>query len=90
MGNVETPSHYVLEGLDVKSIDVIRSVLGQYGFIKFCLGCAMKYLIRAGKKDSFYKDIEKAVNFLNYILETRGEEDAESHNISPCQRPHIL
>lgn len=73
MKSGETPSHYVLEGLDVKSIDVIQSVLGQYGFIKFCLGCAMKYLIRAGKKDSFYKDIEKAVNFLNYILETKGE-----------------
>ena len=46
-----TPQHYVLEGLDIEAIDVIRSTLGKYGFIKFCLGCAIKYLIRAGKKE---------------------------------------
>lgn len=74
----KTPQHYVLEGLDIEAIDVIRSTLGKYGFIKFCLGCAIKYLIRAGKKESFYKDIEKAVNFLNYILELQDEEVEKS------------
>lgn len=54
-----TPQHYVLEGLDIEAIDVIKSVLGKYGFIKFCLGCAIKYLIRAGKKESFTKTLKK-------------------------------
>lgn len=36
--NVKSPKHYKLEGLNVESIEVIKSVLGKEGFKSFCKG----------------------------------------------------
>ena len=62
---VESPSHYKLDGLNLESIDVIKAVLGADGFKKFCRGNALKYLIRADKKNGT-EDLKKARIYLNW------------------------
>ena len=65
--NIESPKHYKLEGLNVESIEVIKSVLGQEGFKAFCKGNTMKYLIRAEKKNGL-EDYKKAKTYLDWYL----------------------
>lgn len=57
---VRSPKHYKLPGLNIESVDVLRSVLTPEEFKGFCRGNALKYLIRAGKKDSELQDIKKS------------------------------
>lgn len=66
--NVKSPSHYKLAGLDIESIDVIKAVLGTDGFKKFCRGNALKYLIRADKKNRT-EDLKKARVYLNWEID---------------------
>lgn len=74
-GNVEkkdsekfkNPKHYQLEGLNVGSIEVIKSVLGKEGFKSFCKGNIMKYLIRAERKNGL-EDYKKAKTYLDWYL----------------------
>ena len=65
---VKSPKHYKLEGLNLESIDVIKAVLGADGFKKFCRGNALKYLIRADKKNGT-EDLKKARVYLNWEIE---------------------
>lgn len=65
---VDKPSHYMLVGLNIESIDVIRSVLGIEGFKKHCRGCALKYLLRADKKNGL-EDLKKARVYLNWEID---------------------
>ena len=65
---VNKPSHYMLDGLNVESIDVIRAVLGIDGFKAHCRGCALKYLLRADKKNRT-EDLKKARVYLNWEIE---------------------
>lgn len=68
--DVKDPSHYQLKGVEpYQSIDFIEAVLGEGGFIKFCLGNCLKYLVRAGKKDDIKKDLEKARVYLDWAIE---------------------
>lgn len=75
--NVNAPSHYTLEGLDVEAIDVIRSVLGEERFKGYCRGNALKYIIRADRKNGV-EDLRKAIKYLTWECEgetqTREEE----------------
>lgn len=58
MDNVNHPSHY--KGRGVESIEVIEAFdLG------FCLGNAVKYILRAGKKGDKIEDLQKAIWYLN-------------------------
>ena len=66
--NVHSPSHYKLDGLDIESIDVIKSILGEEGFKAFCHGNALKYLTRANKKNGI-EDFKKAQVYLNWYIE---------------------
>lgn len=68
--NVYHPSHYKLDGLDVESIDVVKSVLGQDGFRDFCLGNILKYAIRCKKKGMYYKDIQKTKRYCEFIIKS--------------------
>ena len=72
--NIKSPEHYKLEGLNVESIEVIKSVLGQEGFKSFCKGNTMKYLIRAEKKNGL-EDYKKAQTYLNWYLKECEEHD---------------
>lgn len=65
---IKSPSHYKLDGLDVESINVIKAVLGEDGFKAHCRGCALKYLLRADKKNRT-EDLKKARVYLNWEIE---------------------
>lgn len=65
---IKSPSHYKLDGLDVESINVIKAVLGEDGFKAHCRGCALKYLLRADKKNRI-EDLKKARVYLNWEIE---------------------
>lgn len=72
--SVRHPSHYNLEGLKgIESIDIIKAVLGAEGFKKFCRGNALKYLIRADKKNGL-EDLMKAAVYLNWEIYGREEK----------------
>lgn len=72
--SVRHPSHYRLEGLKgIESIDIIKAVLGEEGFKKFCRGNALKYLIRADKKNGL-EDLRKAAVYLSWEINGRMEE----------------
>ena len=72
--NIKSPKHYKLEGLNVESIEVIKSILGKEGFKAFCKGNTMKYLIRAEKKNGT-EDYRKAKTYLDCFLKECEEHD---------------
>ena len=59
---VNSPPHYTDGGIE--TIDFIRAKLGPDGFKAYCVGNAMKYISRAGKKGSAKEDLSKAVWYL--------------------------
>lgn len=66
---VNHPVHYQGEnGIEV--IDSIEAAVGFEGLIAFCLGNAMKYVSRAGKKskDTEIQDLEKAKWYIDHAL----------------------
>lgn len=72
--NISNPKHYKLDGLDIESIDVVKAVLGEEGFINFCLGNILKYAIRAKKKGQFDSDIGKIKTYCEFIAETKTQK----------------
>lgn len=66
---VHHPSHYTLPGLTVESVDVIRAALTPEEFKGWCKGNALKYSLRAGRKDPAkeVQDLAKAGVFLSWI-----------------------
>lgn len=72
---VRSPKHYKLPGLNIESVDVLRSVLTPEEFKGFCRGNALKYLIRAGKKDSELQDIKKAGVYIEWLIDTIQDQE---------------
>lgn len=64
---VNLPPHYRDGGIE--TIDYLEAKLTPEQLKGFCLGNALKYLSRAGKKGDFYTDIAKARWYLNRLLE---------------------
>jgi hypothetical protein len=65
---VNHPQHYQLmlpNGEKVETIDYIQAVLGDDGVVSYCVGSAIKYLSRAGRKggNSREQDLRKAAWF---------------------------
>jgi len=58
MKDAINPDHY--KSKSKETIDVVRWVLGDKGFLAFCEGNALKYRLRAGMKDAALQDLEKA------------------------------
>lgn len=56
-----------------ETIDMIRDELGDAGFRAFCIGCAMKYESRAGKKGPAENDLAKAGWFRAMAAHVDGE-----------------
>lgn len=75
--SVKTPAHYDLNLNGVETIDVIRAVLGDEGFGKHCRGCALKYLMRADKKNGI-EDLKKAQQYLKWEIELRERAENKS------------
>ena len=61
-GTVDHPGHYQMAGMEV--IDVIDAATDLTR--GFCLGNALKYILRAGAKGDEVEDIRKAAWYLNY------------------------
>ncbi len=87
---INSPSHYKLPGLEVEAIDVVRSVLGPDRFQGFCRGNALKYLIRADRKNGT-EDLEKARKYVSWeIIESRkpsGGGVAQKEIADPDTKP---
>lgn len=60
--NVKTPSHYCYSKYQPK--DVIR----EWG-LNFNLGNAVKYIVRAGRKDDIIQDLMKAREYIEFEIE---------------------
>lgn len=67
IGNVEHPSHYNKNGIEC--FDVIRAFIGEDGFDAFCLGNAIKYIVRCKWKGNYTEDIKKARFYLDELLQ---------------------
>lgn len=71
---VNSPAHYKLDGLNIESKDVLKSVLGTKGYVHWACGNAMKYIFRWEKKNGL-EDLKKARKNLDFAIETlEGEE----------------
>lgn len=68
---VNNPDHYKLDGLNIEVVDVIRAVLTDEEFKGWCKGNALKYLMRAGKKDKSKEkqDFAKAGVFISWLTD---------------------
>lgn len=55
---VNAPPHYTDGGIE--TIDYLYAKLTYEQFMGFCLGNALKYLSRAGKKGDWQEDLKKA------------------------------
>jgi hypothetical protein len=61
---VNNPEHYGGKKNTYEAIKVIEA-----HNLDFCLGNAVKYILRAGKKDDITQDLEKAIWYLNRKLQ---------------------
>lgn len=59
---VNRPSHYIGKGIEC--IEVIEAFA-----LGFCLGNAIKYILRAGKKGDRIEDLKKAIWYLQREIE---------------------
>lgn len=83
--SVRHPSHYDLGIKGVETIDVIKAVLGQEGFKKFCRGNALKYLIRADRKNGL-EDLKKAAVYLNWEISGRTEDTDDEKTAEAAEK----
>lgn len=77
---VNHPAHYT--GGQIEVIDFIDDKQ-----LSYCLGNAVKYISRAGKKDpaKTIEDLQKAVWYLNHEIEKRKREAAQCTTSDPAQ-----
>ena len=77
---VNHPAHYTDGQIEV--IDFIDDKQ-----LSYCLGNAVKYISRAGKKDpaKTIEDLQKAVWYLNHEIEKRKQEAAQCTISNPAQ-----
>lgn len=73
--NINNPNHYKLS-CGIESIEIIKRVLGTKGFVAFCLGNILKYLIRAEKKNG-KEDYKKAAKYLEWVIERDNPDKYE-------------
>ena len=68
---VERPMHYTAGSIE--TIDYIQSVTEQLlGFEAVCIGNALKYISRQHLKNG-KEDLEKAIWYLNKLIEYKGD-----------------
>lgn len=66
---VNQPPHYT----DGK-IEVIDFIADKFDIKSFCLGNAIKYISRAGKKSNEVEDLRKAIWYINHYIDTIKED----------------
>lgn len=67
--SVQNPSHYV-EGRKYEP----RKVIHDWG-LNFNLGNAVKYISRAGRKESAVEDLKKAIQYIAFEIEELEKDD---------------
>ena len=70
---VNHPSHYTSG--DIECIDALKASMSQREYIGYLKGNVMKYIWRFDKKESAETDLQKAIWYLNKMLDefTIGE-----------------
>ena len=66
---VNHPPHYKLvlpNGEEVEAIDIIHAALGPFQTVAYCRGAAIKYLMRADRKDAYAQDLRKAAWYCSH------------------------
>lgn len=76
MSQINHPSHYGGENNEYEAIKVIEAWQ-----LDFCLGNAVKYISRAGKKDDMVQDLKKAKWYIERKI-SQFEPVCESENVS--------
>lgn len=64
---VKNPKHYCFPEIEP------RIAIRDWG-LNFNLGSAVKYIVRAGKKDDIIQDLEKAKQFIDFEIEALKKE----------------
>lgn len=78
---VNHPPHYKLvlpNGEEVEAIDIIHAALGSLQTVAYCRGAAIKYLMRADKKQAYAQDLRKSAWYCTHaadILESLSLDD---------------
>jgi hypothetical protein len=70
---VDRPAHYNQTGIEC--IEYIKQVLGDEGFIAYCLGNTIKYVHRHKYKGKPREDLRKASYYLNKAIDTYGDTE---------------
>lgn len=70
---VNSPPHY--NTAEIEAIDVMRAALGEVWFEGYCLGCVLKYTLRAGYKGEAAQDLAKARWYLRMATGDDPRED---------------
>jgi len=76
---VNHPLHYNQGGIEC--FDVISAFFGKEALEDFCLGNALKYLMRCQHKGKYIEDLKKAKFYIEKILALRGEPQADLNQI---------
>lgn len=74
---VNHPRHYQMmlpNGDPVEAIDIIQAALGADGTVAYCRGAAIKYLMRADKKEDFTRDLRKAAWYCQHAATILEDE----------------
>jgi len=69
----DTKSNYYDAG-GIEVLDIVKAKLEPCQYKGYLLGNALKYLTRANFKEDSKRDIEKASNYLKFLLETYNED----------------
>lgn len=69
MSRDENATYYDAGGIE--TLDVLKAKATMDQFVGHCLLTAMTYLARANFKGTFWQDVEKARNYLNFLLEAK-------------------
>lgn len=79
---VDHPSHY-----NSGTIEVIEVIRDQGWHADFCLGNALKYIMRAKHKNNFLEDLRKAIWYLQYLVDHVGDEKKDTEPPKGTRRP---
>jgi len=67
---VNHPNHYKSDGVgDIECIDAIQAALTEEEFQGFCKGNNIKYTWRANRKQDVRTNIQKAIWYMNKLLD---------------------
>lgn len=86
------PDYYNHDGLSpIQAFK--KGMISRHEYIGFCKGNIIKYVVRAGKKDDAVEDLEKAKNYIDFLLELHQMDDVDQDKIGlncRCDSPPLM